>query len=47
MSQFANSIFLLNGEGWQNGTLFWFVILMALIYNKKEIKFNKIMEGLK
>ena len=42
VSQFANSIFLLNGEGWKNGTPFTFamvlgILICVLINQKREI----------
>ena len=44
ISQFANSVFLLNGEGWKNGTPFTFAfivgILSMIIVNEK-MKNNK------
>ena len=30
LTQFANAIFLLNGEGWQNGTPYTFVMWLGL-----------------
>ena len=43
ISQFANAIFLLNGEGWKNGTPFTFIMITSsLVYyniiNKKRIR---------
>ena len=40
ISQFANSIFMINGEGWKNGTPFTFFMLLGfcvclLIQGKK------------
>ena len=31
ISQFANSIFLINGEGWKNGTPFTFFMLLGVL----------------
>ena len=31
VSQFANSVFLINGEGWKNGTPFVFVMVTSIL----------------
>ena len=31
ISQFANSIFLINGEGWKNGVPFTFFMLLGVL----------------
>lgn len=43
ISQFANSVFLINGEGWRNGTPFTFFMLLGIFvcFNVTDIKFNK------
>ncbi len=43
VSQFANSIFLLNGEGWENGTPFTFFMLLGifLCWNVRDIFQNR------
>lgn len=42
ISQFANSIFLINGEGWKNGTPFTFAmvlgVLICVLFNQKNKK---------
>ena len=30
ISQFANTVFLINGEGWRNGTPFTFLMLLGM-----------------
>ena len=30
ISQFANSVFMINGEGWENGTPFTFFMLLGI-----------------
>ena len=32
ISQFANSVFLINGEGWKNGTPFTFFMLLGIFF---------------
>ena len=34
-SQFANSIFILNSEGWENGVIFCFILIATLLYVSK------------
>ena len=43
ISQFANSVFLINGEGWRNGTPFTFFMLLGIFvcFNVTDIKCNK------
>ncbi len=47
ISQFANSVFLINGEGWRNGTPFTFLMvlgtLIAVLYNTR-IQKNRLGE---
>ena len=31
VSQFANSVFLINGEGWKNGTPFMFIMVTSIL----------------
>ena len=54
ISQFANTVFLINGEGWRNGTPFTFFMLLGisicLWFNqerdlkRKALKYKKQLE---
>ena len=42
VSQFANSVFLINGDGWRNGTPFTFFMVLGIylwsLYNNRKLK---------